>query len=286
MLRGVCVLGRPALRPAPHLASWLRLAPRALAARCAASGSKRVYKPGAQRPIAPKQPRPRKMWDTIDDDDDDEDDGDHVARHWMVDQARSLGGRVAVLGDGDLSFSNALSQRLVEAGSEASALVASTLAAEVDVFRDYGEKSRTAVSELRKRGADVRFGLDATAHAAALARHDHVTTFIWNFPSESVKTTGRKEENRDMLYKLLENLSRAGGPFAVWITLFGNQFKQWELDPRRWAEPHREFGQSGTVRLVEEKAFDHEGAFVNYTRNFKAGRRKMTTYLFKVTAAK
>ncbi|KAJ1454055.1 hypothetical protein M885DRAFT_522556 [Pelagophyceae sp. CCMP2097] len=205
--------------------------------------------------------------------------------HWMIEEGLRCK-KICVLGDGDMSFSNALSRRLVEAGALPDQLVATTIATEAEILKQ--PNGLRAVDELLQRGALVKFGIDATKDTFIrdLVRTENCDLFLWNFPSESIRTTGREIQNREMLYKFFTCISNSNPnkdlPISVWLTLFGPQFEAWDLEPRKWKWP---FKPIKALRFVEDRDFDYAGKFPRYTKNFKGSNakdKKMQTYIFNV----
>ena len=275
--------GESASSRAAHRAqAQLRLDSRGVGGRTTTGG--RSFSTRSHRGAADARARGPRL--STDEDDEDEDEvalGERrqpsLQQHWMVSKVLWLdeGRRVVVLGDGDMSFSNALSRALVERGFEASRFLATTFPSELEVLAQYGARSEAALRELRGRGCDARFAVDATSRSEAALRE--ASLYVWNFPSEQLKTTQRKEQNRKMMRAFLANVAHHAQhePVHVWITLFGNQWKQWELDPTKWRD---HLHLKNRLTLIDERAFDHEGL---YSRNFASNRRQETTYLLRVS---
>ena len=90
------------------------------------------------------------------------------------------------------------------------------------------------------------------------------------------------------MYNFLNNLStvvsgvNVGASACAWITLFGPQWRGWNLDPSQWIT----MKPSESLKCTKSKSFsDHAAHYPGYNPNFKATHardRSKTTYEFLI----
>ena len=138
--------------------------------------------------------------------------------------------RMLTVGDGDLSYSLAI----VRAYGEMLHLTATTILSETELVATYAAAAAT-LTELRERGAEVRFEVDATSLGSAvppLEIQDHI---VFNHPHlgladlADVRAHARRHEVllAHFLASAAALVCRGG---CVHLTLCGNQPRAWSID--------------------------------------------------------
>ena len=135
--------------------------------------------------------------------------------------------RFLTLGDGDLSYSVALSRALPSA-----AITATTFLSEAELLATY-DGAAAAIAELRERGACVLHGVDASAPLPAAQLFDHI---IFNLPHLGLAQLADEAESRRRHRALIAHfLHEAAASLApggvVHLTLTGQQPRLWAALP-------------------------------------------------------